>query len=169
MNHMIVEDENKPRPDSDPAPVSALVETEESLAAKVSALQEEKAALYDQLLRKQADFDNFRKRTDREKREYFFTATMDVIHSLLPVIDGLERAVRAPAPSVAAKGASLDVAEEGESSRELRKGVQLIHKQFQETLTKLGLTPIETGGKKFDPHLHHAVEMVETEEHEDQS
>ena len=158
---MVVEDDNKPRPEGDPAPVSTLPEAEESspMAALLTALEQEKAALYDQLLRKQAEFDNFRKRTEREKKDSYTNASMDVVHALLPVLDALDRAVNAPTPS----------GEEGDPGRELRKGVELIYKQLQETLGKLGLTRIETCGLKFDPHLHHAVEMVESDEHEDQS
>ncbi len=126
-----------------------------NLTAERDRLAQDKASLYDQLLRKQADFENFRKRIEREKSEFRVQASMEVVRSILPVLDGLERA--------------LVVASEDDAGPEFRRGIEMLQKQFLETLQKLGLEPIEARGQIFDPHIHHAVEMVETEEHEDQS
>ena len=135
------------KPELDPAAAMA------TLAAERDRLAQEKAALYDQLLRKQADFENFRKRIEREKKEFHLGASMDVVKAILPVLDGMERALDAPA--------------KGDAGPEFRKGIELLQKQFLETLRNLGLEPIEARGKKFDPQLHHAVEMVGSKEHED--
>ncbi len=154
MNNIVVDDDNKPKPEGPPASVSTLPEGEEAnTAALIASLEQEKSALRDQLLRKVAEFDNFRKRTEREKKDAYVNASMDVVNSMLPVLDALDRAVSASAPA----------------GSEVQKGVELIHKQLQETLGKLGLSRMETAGQKFDPHLHHAVEMVESAEHEDQT
>ena len=133
------------------APAEAMA----ALVAERDRLAQEKAALYDQLLRKQADFENLRKRVEREKKEFHLDASMDLVKAVLPVLDGLERALDAPA--------------EGDAGREFRKGIELLQKQFLETLLKLGLEPIAACGKRFDPQIHHAVEVVESEEHEDHS
>ena len=109
----------------------------------------EKAELEDLLRRRQAEFDNFRKRVERERGEVYEDATMRAVFQLLPVLDDFERA--------------LAVAPAAESSvSEYAKGITLIHQQFVETLGKLGLKTFETVGKEFDPNLHHAVQKVET-------
>jgi molecular chaperone GrpE len=118
-------------------------------------LEQELASVRDQLLRKAAEFDNFRRRAEREKADTRISAAMVVIHQLLPVLDGFERAM-----------AHLP---EGDHEKEFYRGVELLRRQFQEALEKLGLTRIETQGRKFDPHLHHAVEVVESPDHEDQA
>lgn len=104
-----------------------------------------KEQLLEQLLRTRADFDNFRKRTAREKGQTFDTAFAELMGHLLPVIDNLERALRSESPT----------------GDPFRQGVGLIFQQLMEVLTKDGLVPIETGGVDFDPHLHEAVEMVD--------
>ena len=101
--------------------------------------------LREQLLRTRADFDNFRKRTDREKAQTFDTAYAELMGHLLPVIDNLERALRT----------------ESSSGDSFRQGIGLIYQQLMEMLTKNGLAPIETGGADFDPNHHEAVEMVD--------
>ncbi len=141
--------------DSATGPARSPADELAALAGERDRLAQEKAALYDQLLRKQADFENFRKRMEREKKEFRVAASMEAVKTMLPILDGLERALSAPGE---ANGVS-----------EFRKGVELLHKQMLETLKNLGLEPIETRGQKFDPHLHHAVEVLESEEHEDQT
>ncbi len=113
-----------------------------------TALQEaiqEKDKYYDLLLRKQAEFDNFRKRSDKDRREARGKAFADLFGVLLPVLDNLERALRTS---------------EG-SEDPLRQGVVMVHQQLLDVLIKEGLQPLETKGERFDPHLHEAVEVVD--------
>ncbi len=123
-----------------------------SLEEQIKKLLEEKQALYDQLLRRQADFENYRKRTEREQREFRQYTEAALVESLLPVLDAFERALAAPG---------------SENAEEYRKGVELIYKQLFDILARAGLKPVEAVGKPFDPHYHHAVERVETTEHPD--
>lgn len=116
------------------------------LAAACQKLKQEKQELYDRLLRKQAELDNFRKRLQREKEDFLQHATGDLIRALLPVLDGFERALR-----------------HGDSGTpdQFFQGVELIYRELMETLNRAGVKPIETKGKIFDPHLHQAVEAIE--------
>jgi molecular chaperone GrpE len=113
----------------------------------------ERDRYYDLLLRKTAEFENYRKRTERERRDLIDTAAADVILELLPIIDNLERALYA------------DVADE--SVEGYRKGVEIIHKQLLDLLRKRGVTPIEALGADFDPHVHQAVVHESSPEHRD--
>jgi molecular chaperone GrpE len=97
------------------------------------------------LLRRQAEFDNFRKRTERERSEYLQFASMEAVRELLPVLDDFERALKSESGNV-----------------EYAKGVEMIYTRMYEALKKLGLEPMETVGAQFDPHLHQAIERVET-------
>ena len=124
------------------------------LQAQVDALTQEKAALYDQMLRRQAEFENYRRRVDREKAEFHARARGEVLLELLPVVDNFERALS----SLQTK----DVDAAG-----LRHGLELIHKQLKDALTKFGLEPVEALGQVFDPHLHEAVTIEPTDEHEE--
>lgn len=138
----------------EPAAVDTTADTAEpmqALAAERDRLIEEKNSLFDQLRRKQADFDNYRKRTDRERRDYVQYAAMDVVRELLPVLDALERAL----------ATGLD------APQEFRTGVEHIARQLSDTLARFGLEPIHAKGERFDPHLHQAVESVETDDYED--
>ena len=129
-------------------PVNAL----EGLIAERDQLAAEKADLQDRLLRARAEFDNARRRTDRERLEYTQFAAMDLVRELLPILDDFERALKV-------ETADLEYA----------KGVELIYSRMAETLRKIGLEPIETAGKLFDPNLHQAVERVQTETEPDQA
>jgi len=122
------------------------------LAAQLEALAAEKADLYDRLLRRQAEFENLRRRSEREKQEISEFAAMSVLTAVLPVMDDFERAL------------GVECAD-----REYVKGVELIYQRLSEALQKLGLEPIAVEGRKFDPNLHHAVQTVETREVEDHS
>lgn len=104
---------------------------------------------YDRLLRKSAEFDNYRKRVDRERREMADLAAGDVLRELLPLVDNLERAVRAPADEAAVEA--------------FRRGVDLIHRQLVDVLAKRGVQIIDPLGADFDPHLHEAVMRAEEE------
>jgi len=113
----------------------------------------EKRELYDRLLRKQAELDNFRKRTQREKEELRQAAAEELIRSLLPTLDAFERALQQRQEGVPA--AYYD-------------GLELIYRGLSEVLTRAGLTVLETTGQIFDPNLHQAVETVQSSEHRDQ-
>jgi molecular chaperone GrpE len=98
---------------------------------------------YDLLLRKSAEFDNYRKRVDRERREMADLAAADVVKELLPLIDTLDRAAKAPAHE-----ASLEA---------FRRGIELIQRQLEDVLAKRGVQVIDPLGADFDPRLHEAV------------
>jgi len=104
-------------------------------------IKQQRDDYYDRLLRKTAEFDNYRKRTDRERQQLSEAAAADLLKELLPLVDDLERALSA----------------EGDDADAIRKGVELIHKQLLETLRKRGVRPIEALGADFDPHYHMAV------------
>jgi molecular chaperone GrpE len=111
-------------------------------------LRRERDALQDRLLRTAAEFDNYRKRMDRERRDLGEQTAGEAIKDLLPIIDNLERALHASA-----------------QDDPLRKGVELIHKQMLEMLRKRGVTPLEALGADFDPNLHEAVSHEESVQH----
>jgi molecular chaperone GrpE len=116
-------------------------------------LQRENETLQDRLLRTAAEFDNYRKRSERERRDIVEYAAYDVVLELLPIVDNLERALQAP--------------NGGPEIEAFRKGVELIHKQMLDTLRKRGVTPIDAVGADFDPNLHQAVIHEESEQHRD--
>ena len=113
---------------------------------EIQKLRVERDTLLDRLARVQADFDNARKRAAREQQDFRDYALADAIKALLPTLDSFERALQLS---------------RNEKS-ELRSGVELIYKQLQDSLTKMGLRPIPAKGEPFDPRLHEAIEMVET-------
>ncbi|HNY42221.1 MAG TPA: nucleotide exchange factor GrpE [Bryobacteraceae bacterium] len=127
--------------------VAALLE---QLAAERDRLEADKAALSDMLLRRSAEFDNYRKRTERERSDLIEYAASDAVKAMLPVLDDLERAL-AQAPA----------------GEEFTRGVELIYQRMVDALGKLGLEAIVAEGQPFDPNLHHAIEMVPCEEGED--
>lgn len=104
-------------------------------------IKQQRDDYYDRLLRKTAEFDNYRKRTDRERQQLSEAAAADLLQDLLPLVDDMERAL----------GVKSDDADA------IRKGVELIHKQLLEILRKRGVRPIEALGADFDPHYHMAV------------
>jgi molecular chaperone GrpE len=111
--------------------------------ADASELQRERDEYYDRLLRKTAEFDNYRKRVERERLGLSEAAAAAVIEELLPLVDDLERALKADTGSEATEG--------------YRRGVELIHRQLLEILKKRGVRPIEALGADFDPYYHQAV------------
>jgi len=119
--------------------------------AEVAELKQQRDDFYDRLLRKTAEFDNYRKRTDRERLQLSEAAAADLITELLPLVDDLERALKADSSG-----------DEGEG---VRKGVELIHKQLVEILRKRGVKPIDALGADFDPHFHQAVAYEPAEGH----
>jgi len=124
------------------------------LHAQIDALTAEKASLYDKLLRRQAEFENYRRRVERERGELYQHGRDDVLVQFLPVVDNFERAL-----------SSLETSE-GDAEA-LRHGVELIHKQFKDALSKFGLEPVEAVGQTFDPHVHEAVTTEATDKHKE--
>jgi molecular chaperone GrpE len=112
----------------------------------------------DRLLRSIAEFDNYRKRIERERRELAEFVSFEILHDLLPLVDDLERALAAAAPS--GEGTAQTVAS-------YRTGIELIHKQLAELLRKRNVTPIEAKGTDFDPHVHQAVATEASDSHRD--
>jgi molecular chaperone GrpE len=113
--------------------------------AELQKVKAERDSLLDRLARAQAEFDNARKRAVKEQQDYRDYAAADAIKSLLPAMDSLERALQVKADPA-----------------DLRNGVELIYKQLQDALAKLGVRAIPAKGEQFDPHVHEAIEMVET-------
>jgi molecular chaperone GrpE len=110
---------------------------------KTSDIERQRDEYYDLLLRKTAEFDNYRKRIDRERQAVSESAAADLLAELLPLVDDLERALQA---EPGAEGAEA-----------YRRGVELIHRQLGEVLRRRGVRPIEALGADFDPHYHQAV------------
>jgi molecular chaperone GrpE len=104
------------------------------------------------LLRRQADFENYKKRIERERSEDTKRATARVIEGLIPIIDSFEHAL---------------AAHREDEYESYRRGFELIYKQLLENIAKLGVERLEPVGKLFDPHLHQAMDRTETTEHED--
>ncbi len=127
------------------AQIAALTADRDQLAA-------EKAELKDRLLRSLADFDNFRRRAERDRSEFIQFAAMEIIRDLLPVLDDFQRALKVET-----------------ADKEYAKGIELIYQRFFETLKKAGLEPIQAAGEPFDPNRHQAVDRVQTEEVADQT
>jgi molecular chaperone GrpE len=125
---------------SDDRPLSSV---DTAAAPADEPLRQERDDLHDRLLRVSAEFDNYRKRTDRERREFAEAAGADVIRELLPVLDDLERALAAPV--------------DASSASSFRSGVELIHRQLLEVLRRRGVEPFEAIGHDFDPEWHEAV------------
>ena len=127
-----MEDEGAPSPTTDrpPEPADSLLE-----------LRKERDGLHDRLLRQAAEFDNYRKRIDRERRESAQFAAVDFVQDLLPVIDDFERALQIEAPG----------------ADSYRQGLEIIHRALMDMLRKRGVTPIEAVGTTFDPQVHQAV------------
>jgi len=124
----------QPRPDAAPQ-------------SELQNLKAERDALVDRLARLQAEFENARKRSAKEQQDYREFAAADTVKALLPALDSFERALHLPAAQVS----------------ELRGGVELIYKQLIDALTKLGVQPVAAKGHTFDPRLHEAIEMVDTD------
>ena len=120
--------------------------------AELSKLSSDLDDLRQTLLRRQADFDNYRKRIEKERSEDSKRSTARVIEGLIPVIDSFENALAAH------REAEYET---------YRKGFELIYKQLLDNLTRLGAERMDPVGKPFDPHLHQAVDRAETTEHAD--
>ena len=134
----------------DPADSAEVLDQESALTALTAErdqLAAEKAEIYDRFLRGQAEFQNLRRRIEKEKVEWHERAATEAVRTLLPILDDFERALRV----------------EG-AGKEYGRGMELIFQRLFDALKKLGLEPIDSQGQPFDPHIHHAVEKQETEE-----
>jgi molecular chaperone GrpE len=138
------ENENPSETRSNPAPVAAHV-------SEVEKLRSERDTLLDRLARMQAEFDNARKRAAREQQDYRDYALVDAIRTLIPVLDSFDRALQS-----------------SPEKSDFHVGVELIHKQLQDALAKIGVQPVSAKGQPFDPRFHEAIEMVEMEDVPDQ-
>jgi molecular chaperone GrpE len=129
----------------DESPQGSAVTTEPDQPEELdqAELKRQRDEFYERLLRKTAEFDNYRKRTDRERIQLSEAAAADLLQELLPLVDDMERALKADPGSP--------------ETDAIRRGVELIHKQLLETLRKRGVTPIDALGADFDPHFHQAV------------
>jgi molecular chaperone GrpE len=121
-----------------------------AVTAERDQLLMEKTELNDRFLRRQAEFENFRRRVDREKTEFAQFASSEAVAALLPVLDDFERALK-----------------QESADKEYVRGMELIYQRLSDTLKKLGLEPIEAAGQPFDPYVHQAIDRVETAEAED--
>jgi len=119
--------------------------------AELQKLKAERDSLLDRLARMQAEFENARRRSAKEQQDFREYAVMDTVKALLPILDSFERALQASDPEAA----------------EFRNGVELIYKQLQDALVKQGLRPVPAKGEPFNPHLHEAIEMVDTRDADD--
>ena len=130
------------------ADVPALQKALESAQAEVEKIKGELAQMSDVKLRLAAEYDNFRKRSQREKEAIYSDATASTVTALLPIIDNVERAL----------------AVENASAEDMRKGVEMINTQALQVFEKLGVTSFGAVGETFDPNVHHCVGTVDTEE-----
>ena len=117
-----------------------------------AALQERIAELEDKTKRQMAEFENFRRRTDKEKSQMFSNGEMNVLEKMLPILDNFER--------------GFDTVAEEDQEDAFVDGMRKIHAQLLKQLEDLGVKPIEALGKEFDPNFHNAVMQVESEEYE---
>jgi molecular chaperone GrpE len=131
---------------SDEQPTGAAPQHEDH-ASEVEKLRAERDVLIDRLARMQAEFDNARKRAAKEQQHFRDYALADAIKTLIPVLDSFDRALQS-----------------SPEKSEFHVGVELIHKQLQDALSKIGVEPISAKGQQFDPRLHEAIEMVDTSE-----
>jgi len=134
-------------PSPDPQP-----EGEPSLAEQLERLKAEKEELMQTMIRRQADFENFRKRTERDRYEEGRRGVERLVGDLIPVLDAFDLALQA---------------HDDPAYEEYRKGITLIRKQLWDAIAKHGVQRIEAAGKIFDPHLHQAIERLESEEFPD--
>lgn len=131
----------EPTPAGDaPDPLAALTAERDQLVVASTEWQ-------DRFLRAQAEYQNSRKRAEKERVEFAEYASTEAVRALLPILDDFERAIKIES-----------------SDKEYSKGMEMIYQRFYDSLKKLGLEPIISAGQPFDPHIHHAVEMVETDD-----
>lgn len=138
--------------DADQSDEARLASDSAAASAEVSKLAADLADLRQTLMRRQADFDNYRKRIEKERADDSKRSTARVVESLIPVIDGFEHALAAHREA---------------EYENYRKGFELIYKQLLDNVTRLGVERVDPLGRLFDPHLHQAMDRTETANHED--
>lgn len=142
------------QPSDDPSSADPPAGEENPLAAELQKLKAEKEELMQTMIRRQADFENFRKRTERDRQEEGRRGVERLVTDLIPVLDAFDLALQA---------------HDDPAYEEYRKGITLIRKQLWDVIAKHGVQRIEAAGKIFDPHQHQAIERVESEEFPDGS
>jgi len=147
LEHELPSGDEKERPKGANIADVAVKEQTSPLEQELQKVKAERDTVLDRLARAQAEFENARKRAGKEQQEYRDYAAADAIRSLMPVLDSFERALQVKS-----------------EAGDLRSGVELILKQFQDALGKLGVHPVAAKGEIFDPRQHEAIEMVETTE-----
>jgi molecular chaperone GrpE len=135
--------------DSESEPIDAPAGSDAALAEEINKLRAEKEDLLQTLVRRQADFENFRKRMERDRDEEGRRGVERLIMDLIPVLDGFDLALHA---------------HDDPAYEEYRKGITLIRKQLWDTLARHGVQRVDSAGKMFDPHVHQAIERVESRE-----
>ncbi|MBV8845367.1 MAG: nucleotide exchange factor GrpE [Bryobacterales bacterium] len=131
----------------DGAEIANASESLVKVTAERDILAAEKAGLEDRYLRLQAEFQNQRRRAEKEKVEWHEYAATEAVRALLPILDDFERALKVECPD-----------------KHYTRGMELIYQRLSDSLKKLGLEPIHSVGQPFDPHVHHAVERKESPE-----
>ncbi|MBV9669545.1 MAG: nucleotide exchange factor GrpE [Acidobacteriales bacterium] len=144
MTEQEVRDESVQTVAENEAPQSAQAE-------ELSKLKQEKQELFERLARLQAEFENYRKRSQKEQEDFRQYAVAEAVKAFLPILDNFHLALK----------------HDTGSAEDLRKGVELIRKQMEDALARLGVQAIEAHGSEFDPHHHEAIEMIESNEHPD--
>jgi molecular chaperone GrpE len=137
---------------SDPSAVDSSAGGETSMASELQKLRAEKEELMQTMIRRQADFENFRKRTERDRQEEGRRGVERLVLDLIPVLDAFDRALQA---------------HDDPAYEEYRKGVTMIRKQLWDGIAKHGVQRIEAAGKMFDPHQHQAIERLESTDYPD--
>jgi molecular chaperone GrpE len=142
--------QSDPHEAADSADVEEKEAAEAPVAPDIAALKRERDDYYDRFMRKAAEFDNYRKRIERERREQADQAVVELLRELLAVVDDFDIAL---------------TVEAGETAAAYRKGIELIHAKLQDVLRKYRVRPIEALGADFDPNVHQAVIHEESSEH----
>ena len=144
--------EETPDAESEAEETAEEPEPQAPAGSKEKAFQDKVAALEDKVKRQMAEFDNFRKRTAKEKEQMFSMGEKNVIEKMLPVVDNFER--------------GLAAVPENEKDSAIVSGMEMVYKQLMKQLEDLGVKPIEAVGKEFDPNFHNAVMQLESDEFE---
>jgi len=145
LEHELPAGDGDERPSGSAASATAPAGEVSGPEADLQKLKAERDSLLDRLARAQAEFENARRRASKEQQDFRDYAAADAVKSLLPVMDSFERALQVQS-----------------DAGDFRSGVELIYKQLQDALAKLGVRAIPARGEPFDPHVHEAIEMVET-------
>jgi len=151
-NNAVVAEDSQQEPTPDTSEASGTIAPPPPDLGERDRLAKEKAEYQDLLQRRQAEFENYRRRSERERGELLEFAAMDTVKALLPILDDFERALKNECPD-----------------KEYSRGMELIYQRLYEALKKLGLEPIASDVPVFNPHIHHAVEMVDTKDHPDET